>query len=170
MEERHDAEQYFFDAATLDHLAGFLSTFKNPCCLCTPVLGRALVERGRSVRILDVDERFAALPGFSSYDLERPRWLGEPFDVIVCDPPFYNVSLSQVFAAVRTLARYDFTQPLLVAFLTRRSASLRRSFAPFGLVPTGYHPRYETVEASERNEIELFGNLGTAAHERLRLV
>jgi hypothetical protein len=167
MEERHDAEQYFFDAATLDHLADFLSAFENPCCLCTPLLGKALVKRGRRVRILDVDERFASLPGFARYDIERPRWLGEPFDVIVCDPPFYNVSLSQLFAAVRTLARYDLAQPLLIAFLSRRSASVLRAFAPFGLVPTGYHPGYETVETCERNEIELYGNLGTAAHEKL---
>jgi hypothetical protein len=168
MEERHEREQYFFDPPTLDHLAAFVSTFDNPCCICTPLLAKAVVARGRPVRILDVDERFASLPGFIHYDLYRPTWLGERFDLIVCDPPFYGVSLSQLFTAIRTLARHDYAQPLLVAYLRRRSANLLGTFARFGLAPTGYCPGYQTVQACARNEIEFFGNLGDAQTALLR--
>src|SRR5262245_31397680 len=113
MYELHENEQYFFDEPTLSHLAAFVSAFQSPCCLCAPLLGKALVDRGRAVRILDIDERFASIPGFSLFDIHRPKWLGERFDLIVCDPPFYNISLSRLFAAVRTLARNDYSQPLL---------------------------------------------------------
>jgi hypothetical protein len=168
MYEKHEVEQYFFDAPTIEHLAGFLTTFENPCCLCAPLLGKTLVERGHRVRILDTDARFAHLPGFSRYDIYRPVWLGEEYDLILCDPPFFNASLSRLFTAIRTLARNDFSQPLLVSYLTRRAHSLIQTFSPFGLAPTGYHPGYQTVQACERNDIELFGNLGPERNERLR--
>jgi hypothetical protein len=168
MYELHKAEQYFFDGPTLDHLASFVSSFDNPCCLCAPLLGKRIVERGHRVRILDIDDRFEGVPGFVPFDLHRPQWLGEAFDLIVCDPPFYNVSLSQLFTAIRIIAGHDYAQPLLVSYLTRRARNVLGTFSPFNLVATGYRPGYQTVQALERNEIEFFGNLGTTWHERLR--
>src|SRR3989442_13936573 len=125
MYEKHDTEQYFFDGPTLDHLANFVSSFDNPCCLCAPLLGKMVVERGYHVRNLDVDERFAGVPGFMLYDIYRTKWLGETFDLIVSDPPFYNVSLSQLFSAIRTIGR---PQPLLISYLSRRSENLLATF------------------------------------------
>ena len=159
MYELHQNEQYFFDERTLQQLADFVSRFENPCCLCAPLLGEAPVNRGRRVRILDIDTRFASLPGFVLYEVQRPRWLGERFDLLVCDPPFYNVSLSRLFAAVRTLALNDYGQALLISYLRRRSPNVLGTFAPFRVRPTGYFPGYRTVEACERNEIEFYGNL-----------
>jgi hypothetical protein len=167
MYELHENEQYFFDRPTLTHLAAFLSAYPNPCCLCCPLLGRELAERGLTVRILDIDERFASLPGFRRYDLHRPEWLGEEFGIIVCDPPFYNISLSRLFAGIRLLSRNLYTQPLLVSYLVRRQANLLGTFSRFGLEPTGYRPTYRTVQKAERNEIEFYGNLGAAAHTLL---
>jgi len=103
MYELHEQEQYFFDRPTLAHLSTFVARFPHPCCLCAPLLGKTLVDRGTQVTILDVDERFAALPGYRRYDLYRPEWLGEEFGLIICDPPFYKVSLSQLFSTIRTL-------------------------------------------------------------------
>ena len=87
--------------------------------------------------------------------------------MIVCDPPFYNASLSQLFAAIKRLSRNDYTQPILLSYLVRRSASVMGTFARFGLEPTGYRPGYQTVQKAERNDIEFFGNLGEDAHGRL---
>ncbi|HKV08258.1 MAG TPA: hypothetical protein VJ725_08980 [Thermoanaerobaculia bacterium] len=159
MYELHENEQYFFDEKTLDQLSGFLLRFSAPCCICAPLLGKRLAERGAAVTVLDIDERFAGVRGFRRWDLYRPEWLGQEFDVIVCDPPFFNASLSQLFAALRMLARNDFSQPMLVSYLKRRSEAILGTFAPFGLKPTGYLPSYQTVEAGERNEIEFFSNL-----------
>ncbi len=90
MDELHQNEQYFFDQPTLDHLASFGQQFSNPCWLCAPLLGQTLVERGCQVTILDIDRRFASLPGFQHYDIFSPIWLEEEFDLIVCDPPFFD--------------------------------------------------------------------------------
>ncbi len=167
MLEKHELEQYFWDAPTVAHLADFAGAYGRVCCLCAPLLGRELAARGHDVRILDMDERFADLPGFRRYDVYRPEWLGETYDLIVCDPPFFNVSLSQLFGAARLLSRSDFAQPLLVCYLQRRALNICGAFAPFALEPTGYLPGYQTVQETGRNAIEFYGNLGEAQHLRL---
>ena len=149
------------------HLADFAGGYGPVCCLCAPLLGQELAARNHPVRILDADERFAALPGFRRYDICRPEWLGETYGLIVCDPPFFNVSLSQLFAAIRLLSRSDFSQNMLLCYLQRRAASVCGTFAPFGLEPTGCLPGYQTVQQSERNVIEFYGNLGVPQHLRL---
>jgi hypothetical protein len=164
MYELHENEQYFFAEPTLAHLAAFLARFTAPCCLCAPLLGRRLAEQGIAVTILDIDERFATVRGFRRYNLYTPEWLDQEFDIIVCDPPFFNVSLSQLFAAIRLLSHNRFDQPLLISYLQRRSTAILGAFAPFGLQPTGYLPRYQTVQPVERNQIEFFSNLD---HEQL---
>ena len=160
-EELHAREQYFFDADTLEALADFVGRFERPCLLCAPMLGRALHERGRDVRVLDVDRRFADLPGFVEWDLYRPRHLDEAFDLVLCDPPFFNVSLSQLFTAVRLLCRFDLSHRVMISFPLRRSRALLGTFAPFGLAPTGYSPGYLTVQRCAKNDIEFYANFDT---------
>ncbi len=167
MLERHELEQYFWEEETLGHLAEFTARYPNPCCLCAPMLGTELERRGVTVRTLDTDERFATLAGFRQWDVYRPLWTGEEYGLILCDPPFFNVSLSQLFTALRLLARHDYAQPILLAYLARRASAVTGAFAPFGLEDTGYHPGYRTVQAVTRNEITLFGNLGAEAHAAL---
>ena len=159
MYELHEHEQYFFDPPTLDTLAEVVAGVANPCRLCAPLLGQELERRGVDVRVLDIDTRFAGLRGFRRYDLYRPEWLGEPFGLIVCDPPFFRVSLAQLFTAIRLLSRHDYQQPLLISYLVRRAPNLLGTFARFGLAPTGYRPSYQTVQAVERNAIEFFSNI-----------
>jgi hypothetical protein len=159
MYELHEHEQYFFDKSTLEHLADFLSTFENPCCLCAPLLGKTLSERGAKISILDIDERFASVAGFCRFDVFRPQWIGENFDVILCDPPFFEISLSQLFSAIRLLARHEYSQPLLISYLKRRETNLKGTFARFELQPTGYSPVYQTVRSHAKNDIEFFSNL-----------
>lgn len=167
MEELHKNEQYFFDEATLDELVEFLGGFSSVCCLCAPLLGERLEAAGASVAVLDVDDRFRHLAGFEHWDLFRPRWLGRAFDVIVCDPPFFNASLSRLFAALRTLSRNDFAQPLLVSYLKRRESAILGTFAEFGLAGTGYEPGYRTVQEREANRIEFYSNLPESVVGRL---
>ena len=96
MYELHENEQYFFDQETLEKLSNVLKQFNSVCCLCVPSLGEKLELEGREVRILDIDTRFQRLKGFCFFDIHRPEWIGETFDLIICDPPFFNVSLSVV--------------------------------------------------------------------------
>lgn len=164
MYELHGNEQYFFDDATVQVLADFViaNNFVLPCCLCCPLLGRELVNCGLETRILDCDERFADVQGFVPYDLYRPAWTGEKYGVIICDPPFFKVSLSQLFRAIRVLARHDFAQPLMIFYLSRRATNVMGTFARFNLQATGWQPRYQTVQRVERNQIEAFSNTTSA--------
>jgi hypothetical protein len=159
MRERQEIEQYFFDDATLDDLAKVASRFDNPCCLCTPSLGEELEKRGVRVTTLDLDERFSHLRGFRTFDLARPEPLGDRFGIIICDPPFLTISLSQLFSAIEVLSQGDDSQPLLLNNLSSRAQQIIRSFAPFGLQPTGYHPGYRTIQNVGRNRMELFGSV-----------
>ncbi len=168
MYELHQNEQYFFDRPTLSHLAQFAAQYPNPCCLCTPMLGQELESQGVAARTLDMDERFNTLQGFRPYNLAKPRWLGEEFGIIVCDPPYFGVSLSQLFTAIRILSRYDLRQRVLITYLSRRAPNLLGTFAPFNLQPTGYHPGFQTVRKIDRNEVEFFSNLGDETLQKLR--
>ena len=76
MYELHENEQYFFDEATLAHLAGFLGRWEAPCCVCAPLLGQRLRESGVRVRVLDIDARFEGVDGYRHYNLHRPEWIG----------------------------------------------------------------------------------------------
>ena len=167
MYEKHENEQYFFDKKTLTNLAEFVSSFDHPCCICAPLLGKELENRGVQVKILDIDERFSDLRGFRKYDLYKPEWLGEEFGLLICDPPFFRVSLSQLFTAMRLLSRNNYEQPLLISYLSRRSSNLRGTFSRFNLEPTNYYPIYQTVQSVRRNDIEFFGNLGPELHLKL---
>lgn len=166
MQEIHRREQYFFDEPTLAHLAKFISGFERPVLLCTPMLGRYLNERGVFAQVLDVDHRFADLPGFRHWNIHNPEWLGYRPGLILCDPPFHTVKLDRLFRAVRVLAGFDVTVPLAVSWLKRRERALLGTFAPFGLGPTDYRPGYVTV--SEQTDIRFYGSQGIKLEEGKR--
>jgi len=169
MEEDHQREQYFFDAATVDALTDLLAGFARPCTLCAPMVGQELARRKHVVRVLDVDERFRHVPGFLKWDLYRPTHLAEDFDVLLCDPPFFNVSLSQLFTALRMLCHFDLSRKVVVGYLVRREEAILGTFAPFGLRPTGCFPAYQTVQACGRNDIQFYANFDIPAAVAARL-
>jgi hypothetical protein len=162
MEERHDREQYFFDESTRARLVRVASGFERPCCLSMPTVGRDLAALGRPVTILDLDERFADTPGFRRFDLRRPEWLGLEFGLILCDPPFFTVSLSELLTALRMLSRYRDDQPTLVTSLVRRRPTVERALSRFGLKATGWVAGYETVTPGPKNDIEFLANFAVA--------
>jgi hypothetical protein len=159
MHEKPEIEQFFFDEPTLSQLAAFASTFDYPCCLCTPSLGQELEQRGVRVRTLDIDGRFSHLRGFQPYDLGSPRSLGERYGIIICDPPFLTVTLSQLLRVVEELSDGNYSQPLLINYLASRAPAITSTFAAFRLRPTGFNPGYARISNAGRNRMELYGNL-----------
>ncbi len=158
MQERRENEQYFFSKRTAIAAADVVARFERPCVLCAPTVGRELVNRGVDVTILDIDERFADLPGFQLWDIRQPRRLDGRFGVIFCDPPFFNVSLGLLQRAIGVLAHHDGAQRIAISYLTRRRRSLLASFTRFQLTATPMQLEYETLEVCSRNRIELFAN------------
>ncbi len=159
MEENHKREQYFFDKSTAKKIVDFIKQYKNPCLLCAPTIGIELDSLGLKYSLLDIDERFSNLQGFRFYDMTRPEWIENQFGIIFCDPPFFTVSLSKLYHAIRMLSHYKFTQPLMISYLTRRAKKFLTSFSSFNVTSTGFKPNYITVEKSKKNDIEFFGNI-----------
>ncbi len=159
MDEIYENEQFFFNKQTISILVEFLKQYTNPCILCVPKVGEACVRQHLKCSILDIDTRFANISGFHKFNIKKPVWIDEKFDIILCDPPFFNVKLSQLFKAIRLLSQFDFTQYLLISFLVRRSKKLLQVFSPFNLQSSGYYPSYLNVEMIEKNKIEFFTNL-----------
>lgn len=156
--EIKENEQYFFDAPTVEHLADFAEMYEHPCILCAPTLGRELVRRGKTPAILDIDERFQATPGFRKFDIKRPVYTSEVYDIVIVDPPFFNVSLSQLFHALRVLTHYDFEHPVLVTYLARRAHAFKAAMKPFKFEEVGFAPQYESVVPGPKNDIVFFAN------------
>jgi len=171
MYELHENEQYFFDEPTLKRFSLFLkSGYENIyiCCLCIPLLGKRLLEECcMNVDILDIDERFSDLktqricePNFILYDLKHPRFLPRTqYGLIICDPPFFSVSLSQLFKSIYELSHYNFNQKIMISYLKRREMALLGTFDKFNLKPTGFYPTYQTVDTTDRNKIEFYSNI-----------
>lgn len=154
MHENHKKEQYFFDEKTVKRLADFASNFSNPCCLCAPTLGVELEKRGIKARTLDIDERFSHLKGFKKYDLYRPQALNEEFGIIICDPPFNIVKLSQLFDAIYMLSKP--VQKMWISHLTERKFDVMGTFSIYGLYEVGFFPQYQIPQPETR--IQFYGN------------
>ena len=159
MDERHENEQYFFDEPTLRHLVKFSKRWSSVCCICAPMLGAQLSLAGVQITLLDIDRRFETEPGFRYFDLNDPSWLGLEFDLIICDPPFFNVSLSRLYMALRVLARHDASQRILVSYLERRSGAFVTAMKEFDVQATGYFPGYVNLKNEGKNRIVFFSNL-----------
>ncbi|PCJ53759.1 MAG: hypothetical protein COA79_22620 [Planctomycetota bacterium] len=158
MQENHKNEQYFFNEKSQKELTGFLGNFNSICCLCTPSLGTHLESAKNNFTILDIDKRFENSKYFKFYDINKPRWLDHTFEVIICDPPFFNISLSTLFKAIRQLSHNNFEQKVMISYLSRRSNNIVNTFSKFNLNQSGYFPTYKTVQNCEKNDIEFFSN------------
>ena len=162
MDQKFEIEQFFFDKPALVRLAELASFYENPCCLCTPAVGQELTDRGRNVRVLDIDERFAYLPGYRRFDLYEPEDFGEKYDLIICDAPLFTIPMSQLFDVIKMLSQNDYTQQMIVTYKTEFAPAILEAFTPFGLESTGYYPPY-LIDMSQRI-VEFFGNLGPERH------
>lgn len=156
--ELHENEQYFFDSRTLGQVADIVDCFEEPVLLGAPMVGMTLAARGRSVCVLDIDDRFSDLPGYRHWDLRRPTYLDQKFDLVVCDPPVVNTSLRELHQAVRVLTQFNTSVPVMIAYPSRRRDALMRVFADFGLQPTGFRPAYDRLDVPERADVEFYAN------------
>ncbi len=149
--------QYFFTEDCARDLVYKLNRFANPCCLCTPMIGKIWQDMGRVVRILDIDERLNFLPGFKKFDITRPEPLSEIFDVIIVDPPL-DLALEVVLDAVNMVTRKRYDTNLAILHETNTANSLFKHFEPYGLSPTYYSPVYCHVRKSARHQFMFYAN------------
>ena len=155
LDEIHQREQYFWTQQTLHKLATFLEPYQNPCLLCCPTLGQELERRRKQCTTLDIDKRFNFLKGYQYYDVWKPKPIEGEFDIIVVDPPFYSVTVSHLFKAIRQLSEGK-NKPLILTHLVRKKDAVVSTFAQFDVKPISLSPEYKTVKKSE---IQYFTNI-----------
>eukprot|EP01104_Vermistella_antarctica_P017363 TRINITY_DN6143_c0_g1_i1.p2 TRINITY_DN6143_c0_g1~~TRINITY_DN6143_c0_g1_i1.p2 ORF type:complete len:153 (-),score=36.04 TRINITY_DN6143_c0_g1_i1:73-531(-) len=100
------------------------------------------------------------------YDLLCPT-PQEDFGVIICDPPFFQVSVRELFNAVSVLAKQDFSTKILIAFVARNETELLRVFAPFAIRRTTFRLSYTTVKSSRWSNYALYSNWDAPGMKRI---
>jgi len=149
--------QFFYSAQTAGALADALDAYLHPCCLCTPRLAAEWQTRGRSVRLLDYDARFAKLAGYRRFDLLRPEPVGESFDVVIFDPIFVPAQqLRRALDLVVGSERIGATD-VFMTFPVDREAELSEAFQPYGLQRTAFPLHYNNVKANAGPLFVLYG-------------
>lgn len=160
LEERHENEQYFFTEETIEYITQMAMNYAKVCCICCPSIGKRLEELGADVTILDIDERFNQLEGFRHWDIKKPVYISDKFDLIIMDPPFFNVSMREIRKAIQVLTHYDTTETtIMISYLTRREAAFKAGMKPFEMKSMNYIPEYNTVDVTDpKRRIEFYVN------------
>lgn len=70
---------------------------KRLCLLCTPTLAYyfAKVHNIRPC-LLDIDRRFETETNFKYFDISNPAQLDCDFDIVWCDPPFFQIKMEDI--------------------------------------------------------------------------
>lgn len=162
LQERHENEQYFFTNEFENwYVNSIIEQFgdKSICCVCCPMIGKRLADAGVAVTILDIDTRFASYPQFKYFDITNPSYIETQFDLIVCDPPFFNVSFNVLLNALKSLSHYDTSTAIMITYLYRREEKFLHKLSEFNLHRISKQPTYKTVDVSDpKRDIRLYSN------------
>lgn len=166
--ENRTSEQYFWTSNMVQKLLKALNLDINICCLATPSLALMLNESGNTNQfLLDCDERFSFLPNYVKFDFLKPKGLEQSFDVIVCDPPFFQIPLEKIENSIEILAKKNFQTKVLVTFLKREEMNLMRVFEKFELRPTKFSVEYARVDAGKWKNYGLYSNFDFPGIKRI---
>ena len=176
--ERHDREQYFWNRETIDTFLTALQawTLNRVCCLCTPTLAHVFwTEHQREEYCLDIDERFAYIPGWRYFDLLKPEEYvpseTEEIGVVVFDPPFFSIPVEQMKVAIeRVLGLHNESQravKMIAGFRKRDSKKFLEVFAGFGLKRTKTVLGYVSIKTGKWANYTLFSNVDLPGIRRL---
>jgi len=173
--ERRDLEQYFWTEKTIDGILNGLRLTFDPdanCCLCTPSLAHAWWAEGKEVSLLDIDTRFEYLPKFQYFDLRSPQNADlqpdqENWRVLVFDPPFFYISIEDLFQAVAYVCQGKFETKLLLGFLKREEKCLLETFKLFKLKRTNFGLEYAHVKPNKWVNYAMYSNVDLPGIKRI---
>jgi hypothetical protein len=143
---------------TLERAADVVECFDRPCLLGSTALAMTLEARGREIVALGAKDRADRIQGFRLWDVRRPSYIEQAFDLVLCDAMDASVSLAELRQAIRVLTHFQPKSPLIVACPASRKDSLLRVFADFGLEATGFRLNFEKPETLDGEEVEFFAN------------
>jgi hypothetical protein len=156
--EDHSREQFFWDDETLNGLATLCTDWFRVAAVCAPMLAMRLQGEHDQVDLFDIDERFRDLPNYNHWNMARPEPGYGGYSLLVCDPPFGQLSMATVFNGLRSLAG-GWEQPLLLTYPVRRKYDVEAVFAPWGVQLTGLRAGYRTVQTLATNPIGWYSNI-----------
>lgn len=170
--ERRDLEQYFWNKDTVQRLMAALEFACGLCCFATPSLAHAFHIVGQDVALLDVDRRFAYLPGWRYWDILYPSPVdagdGQPFQYVVFDPPFFYIPMHQLFKAVMEVVKNNTSAKIMIGFLMREEPLLLKTFGCFKLKRTGFLLGYAAVKENKWRNYALYSNVDLPGIRRLK--
>jgi 16S rRNA G966 N2-methylase RsmD len=153
----------------VNKLVESLKYTEDCCCLTTPSLGHGFHVTGREEVVLDIDRRFEYLPKFRYFDILSPvADTNESFRIIIMDPPFFYISMAQIYAAVMCITNGSTTNTkLMIGFLRREERQLLEMFRDFNLKPTNFALEYATVKPNKWKNYTLYSNVDLPGIKRV---
>ena len=178
--ERHNLEQYFFTKDMIDkYITALMMRFedketieKKLCLICAPSLATAFYERHNiAVPCLDIDTRFANLPGFRYFDLCNPESFPNEFELILIDPPFFYISLEQMAKALTMVTKASSAPQgckLMISFMLKDEQRVKQAFSAFNLERTTLELEYATVGPNRWANYALWSNTDIPMIKRVK--
>jgi len=169
LKEKRELEQFFWTSDTVKKLLTACQYITECCCFTTPSLAEGFKNVGRDEKLLDIDERFSYLPRFERFDIKNPH-LPEgsgDFNVIVIDPPFFNVTIKQLFEATNIITNNNYKTNIIIAFLVRYEYPLLETFKPYGISETSASLEYAHIKPNKWRNFKLYSNIDLPGIKRI---
>jgi hypothetical protein len=169
--ENRAYEQYFWSADVVRRIRDALifTDEGSCCCFTTPSLTEGFLEQGRDEPLLDIDIRFNYLKLFQQFDIKNPHEPGgmENFKVIIIDPPFFNISIMELFHATNVITNNNFNTNIIIGFLKRYEYALLETFKPYGISETSMNLEYAHIKPNKWPNFTLYSNIDLPGIKRI---
>ena len=169
IKENHDLEQYFWTKNIVKKMLDACQYITNCCCFTTPSLAEGFRKINRDEKLLDIDERFSYFKYFEKFDIKNPHipdGSGD-FNIIVIDPPFFNITTKQLFDALNVITNYNFKTNIIIAYLVRFEYPLLKTFEPYGISETNTVLEYSHIKPNKWRNFKLYSNIDLPGIKRI---
>jgi hypothetical protein len=167
--EKRNLEQFFWTSDTVKKILNACQYITECCCFTTPSLAEGFHNNGEEQVLLDIDERFDYLPRFEKFDIINPhvpKGSGD-FNIIVIDPPFFNISVKQLFDATNIITNNNYNTNIVIAFLVRYEFPLLETFKPYGISETSTPLEYAHIKPNKWRNFKLYSNIDLPGLKRI---
>ncbi len=134
--------------------------YSKPLFLCNPSLAILANEEKAPYLLLDRDKRFKFLRKFKEFSLTEPFLISSfAYDMIFIDPPFANITPSQLVKCIKLMApsRDKLTVPIYIAYNSKREQDLLSAFGALPCPKLEKLWRFEYCSVCDDMHIYLYG-------------
>ncbi len=166
VKEDHNYEQFFYSDESTRRIYQLVTTYNYPVLLCNPslaVMAEKDDDNDTSYLLLDRDDRFNFLKGYKEFSLTEPFLVDirYKYDAIFVDPPFANVSPSQLVKCIRLMGSTEerHSAPIFIAYNSKREEELVKAFdeLPCPTLTRLFRLNYRSVREDMQDHIYLYG-------------